>query len=113
MLCLNQKKSVFIKSFNSRKCSEPGLTIGKKLAQLANYFLFLLVGAYRTIGTTYLGGSCKFHPSCSQLALDAIELKNPTQAVGIIFKRLLKCHPFSNSSGFDPISKYLKVANAK
>ncbi len=113
MLFLNQKRPDSIESLNSPKFSKLGLIVGQKLLKLVNYFLFLFIGAYRTIGTTYFGGSCKFHPSCSQLALEAIDLGNPVEAVKIIVKRLSKCHPLSRSSGYDPIYKYLKAAHAE
>lgn len=64
--------------------------------------LIFLVALYRTVGSQYLGGQCRFEPSCSQYALDALKTHNPLQAVFLIVKRILRCHPFG-SSGWDPV----------
>ncbi len=47
---------------------------------------------------------CKFVPSCSSYALEAYQNYNVIKASWLVFKRLIKCHPFSKG-GFDPLLK--------
>jgi putative membrane protein insertion efficiency factor len=64
--------------------------------------LLLLVGAYRTIGTNHLGGSCRFEPSCSEYAVEALHLHPPLTAVRLISVRIAKCRP-GQAWGFDAV----------
>ena len=64
----------------------------------------LLMGAVRLYQITlspFLGGQCRFHPTCSTYALQALESHGPFKGAGLAIKRLLKCHPF-HPGGFDP-----------
>jgi putative membrane protein insertion efficiency factor len=45
---------------------------------------------------------CRFYPSCSQYALDALKIYPSYSAVWLIVKRLLKCHPW-HSGGMDEV----------
>jgi hypothetical protein len=47
-------------------------------------------------------GCCRYYPSCSEYAAEAIETMSIGKAVPHIVKRVLKCHPFSRG-GFDPV----------
>ena len=71
-----------------------------------NYFFKMLalffIGLYRTVGTQFLGGNCRFTPSCSQYAHDAFHKHNFLCALKMVLKRLSKCHPFG-SFGYDPV----------
>lgn len=62
----------------------------------------LLIGAYRTLGTQFMGGNCKFHPSCSQYATEAFHIHSPFFAIKLVSIRLCKCRPFSQG-GYDPV----------
>lgn len=64
--------------------------------------LLFILAAYRTVGTTHLGGSCRFEPSCSAYALDAIETHNSYKALWLITKRICKCRP-GGPYGYDPV----------
>jgi len=46
--------------------------------------------------------ACRFYPSCSQYALEAIELHGASKGLWLAFRRLVKCHPF-HPGGFDPV----------
>lgn len=89
---------------NSRRFS---IAVGSKLAaefveSWARNFLLLFIGAYRTIGTTHLGGSCRFEPSCSEYAVEAIHKHAPLKAMRLIAVRVSKCRP-GGSWGYDPV----------
>jgi putative membrane protein insertion efficiency factor len=50
--------------------------------------------------------SCRFTPSCSAYALEALALHGPVKGLWLTVKRLARCHPISwlgGSSGFDPV----------
>lgn len=64
--------------------------------------LLLLIGMYRTVGTTHLGGGCRFEPSCSEYAVEAVRTHHPFRAIRLIAIRLSKCQPWG-PWGFDPV----------
>lgn len=84
---------------SSRKPWTEGLS---PLEKTFKFFLWLFVAAYRTVGTTHLGGACRFYPSCSEYALEAIQIHKPHSAVWLITKRLCKCRP-GGPCGHDPV----------
>ena len=47
-------------------------------------------------------GGCKFQPTCSEYAVDAISIHGPLRGSGLALWRLLRCHPFTRGS-FDPV----------
>jgi len=55
----------------------------------------LLVRAYQVLLGPLLGGNCRFYPSCSQYAAEAIERHGAGQGSRLALRRLLRCHPFS------------------
>ncbi|MFN7455657.1 MAG: membrane protein insertion efficiency factor YidD [Pseudobdellovibrionaceae bacterium] len=72
------------------------------MSKLISQALLIFVGAYRTILTTHLGGSCRFEPSCSQYAVEALKGHPPIKALFFIFKRILSCRP-GGRFGYDPV----------
>lgn len=46
---------------------------------------------------------CRFTPTCSQYALEAIEKYGPWKGGYLAFKRLLRCNPFNHDDPFDPV----------
>ena len=84
----------------------------KFLNKFFQAILFLLIGAYRTIGTTHLGGGCRFEPSCSEYALEAVRLHSPHRAVYLMLKRIARCRP-GGAWGFDPVPARPNLQHAK
>ncbi|MBC7371579.1 MAG: membrane protein insertion efficiency factor YidD [Bdellovibrionaceae bacterium] len=82
--------------------AEPWTAGSKVLKSISKGFLLLLIGAYRTLGTTHMGGACRFTPSCSEYAVDTIHEHSFFKAIYLITKRILKCRP-GGSFGFDPV----------
>jgi putative membrane protein insertion efficiency factor len=47
-------------------------------------------------------GGCRYHPSCSQYALDALKTHGPVRGGWLAIKRIARCHPWS-PGGHDPV----------
>ncbi|HZN44058.1 MAG TPA: membrane protein insertion efficiency factor YidD [Nitrospiraceae bacterium] len=61
-----------------------------------------LIAAYRVCVSPYLGPTCRFHPSCSAYARDAITRFGVVRGIWMAGIRLSKCHPF-HPGGLDPV----------
>lgn len=64
--------------------------------------LLALLAAYRAALGPLLGGACRFHPSCSHYAQQAIERHGARRGGWLAVKRVLRCRPFG-PFGFDPV----------
>lgn len=63
-----------------------------------------LIQGYRYVISPWLGPACRFHPTCSRYAMDAIRQRGCLEGLALALIRLLKCHPF-HAGGFDPVKK--------
>jgi putative membrane protein insertion efficiency factor len=63
----------------------------------------LLIRAYQRLISPAFRGHCRFTPSCSEYAYEAIE-RHGWKGVWLAARRLLRCHPFG-ASGYDPVEK--------
>ena len=61
-----------------------------------------LITLYRWTLSPFLGSRCRFYPSCSQYAAEAIVVHGAARGAWLALKRILRCHPF-NSGGVDPV----------
>ena len=59
---------------------------------------------YRWLLSPMLGTNCRYHPTCSAYALEAIETHGAVKGWGLALRRILRCHPWA-VSGFDPVPK--------
>jgi putative membrane protein insertion efficiency factor len=64
--------------------------------------LSLMVRAYQIALSPLLGGQCRFYPSCSAYALEALALHGATGGTRLAVKRVLRCHPW-HPGGLDPV----------
>ncbi len=64
--------------------------------------LIALIELYRRWISPMLPAACRFHPSCSAYARDAVELHGAFRGGMLAVWRLLRCQPFSRG-GFDPV----------
>jgi uncharacterized protein len=65
----------------------------------------LLIGflrAYRLLISPLYGQVCRFHPSCSAYALEAVTLHGSLRGSWLAGRRILRCHPW-NPGGYDPV----------
>jgi uncharacterized protein len=63
--------------------------------------LIKFVLLYRVTLGRLLGGHCRFYPSCSQYAIDAITAHGPGRGSWLTVKRICRCHPWGGK-GYDP-----------
>lgn len=70
--------------------------------KLIKNILLLSIKAYQFCISPYIGMSCKFYPTCSIYAYQAINSYGVLKGSYLSLKRILRCNPFS-SGGFDPI----------
>ncbi|QXM07022.1 membrane protein insertion efficiency factor YidD [Crassaminicella indica] len=61
-----------------------------------------MVKIYRRYISPLKPQTCRFYPTCSQYALEALEKYGAIKGTIISIKRILKCHPF-HSGGYDPL----------
>ncbi len=73
-----------------------------RLRHIAAYPLILLVKFYRVCISPYKTPCCRFTPTCSQYALEALSKYGPFKGSWLAIRRLLRCHPFGGS-GYDPV----------
>lgn len=65
----------------------------------------LLIGflkAYRALISPLYGQVCRYHPSCSAYALEAVTQHGALRGVWLAVRRLLRCHPWA-AGGYDPV----------
>ncbi len=66
--------------------------------------LILLVRFYRKFISPIKGNThCRFTPTCSMYAIEALEKYGAIKGTYLAIKRILRCHPFSKHSGYDPV----------
>jgi uncharacterized protein len=61
-----------------------------------------LIRGYQRLISPILPPSCRFHPSCSQYALEAVTRYGALKGSWLATRRLARCHPF-HPGGFDPV----------
>lgn len=64
--------------------------------------LRILIRGYQLIVSPWLGPRCRFHPSCSSYALEALEQHGALRGSWLAMRRIGRCHPF-HPGGFDPV----------
>ncbi len=70
------------------------------------WLISLPIHFYRYAISPLLPRACRFEPSCSKYALEAIHRHGPLAGTWLAMKRLARCHPITwlgGSSGFDPV----------
>jgi putative membrane protein insertion efficiency factor len=76
------------------------------MRKIAVALLSAPIRAYRAAISPLMPHVCRFTPSCSVYALDALKLHGPAKGLWLTAKRLARCHPIAwlgGSSGFDPV----------
>jgi putative membrane protein insertion efficiency factor len=64
--------------------------------------LVLLVRAYQVVLSPFVGGACRFMPSCSNYAIEALRTHGAARGTWLALRRIARCHPFGGH-GHDPV----------
>ena len=64
--------------------------------------LVFLVRLYQWVISPMLPGACRYHPTCSQYCIEAIQKHGPLKGLYLGIRRISRCHPWGGH-GFDPV----------
>ena len=71
-----------------------------------------VIRAYQVLISPWLGPACRFEPTCSEYACEAIDRFGIVKGSGFAVWRLLRCHPF-HPGGYDPLQGESKARGAR
>jgi putative membrane protein insertion efficiency factor len=72
------------------------------ILRAATGILVLVVRLYQLILSPFLGGRCRYEPSCSHYAIEALRIHGPLKGSALAGKRIARCHPWGGF-GYDPV----------
>jgi putative membrane protein insertion efficiency factor len=72
------------------------------MKKLLTYILLIPVYFYRAVISPITPASCRYTPSCSQYAVEALKKHGPFKGLWLAIKRISRCHPWGGS-GYDPV----------
>ena len=72
------------------------------LGQVLNWALRKMIRCYQLLVSPLLRPSCRYLPSCSDYAVEAIARHGTLVGLGLALRRLARCHPWGGS-GYDPV----------
>ena len=82
-----------------------GIDLGRAIGAIAGWIgglVVLMIRLYQVTLRFVFVPSCRFHPSCSEYAIEAFRKFGPIKGGWLSLRRLSRCHPF-NPGGFDPL----------
>ena len=74
----------------------------RTIESLAGRAIILLIRIYRLLFSPWIGQHCRFHPTCSAYAIEAIRRHGAVRGSWLAAKRLGRCHPW-HEGGVDPV----------
>ena len=80
----------------------PGLPILPAIGSVAGFAIQALIRAYQLLVAPVLPPSCRYYPTCSHYAAEAVAVHGPGRGSLLAARRLLRCHPWGGS-GYDPV----------
>ncbi len=82
----------------------PGTAAPRALLSRVLVFLGVaLIKLYQVTLSPFLGGHCRFIPTCSHYGVEALRTHGPFRGTWLTIVRLSRCHPFSGRGGYDPV----------
>jgi len=72
------------------------------IARAVSWLLALPIRFYRLVISPLTPPSCRFEPTCSAYALEALKVHGPLKGLWLALRRLGRCHPWGGQ-GFDPV----------
>lgn len=76
--------------------------VSHPVARLPQRLLILAVRGYQVTLSPIFGGACRYYPSCSAYAIEALERHGALRGGWMALRRIGRCHPF-RPGGFDPV----------
>lgn len=67
-----------------------------------SFLLVIPIKVYQILISPILGPNCRYHPTCSQYSIEAINKHGPFKGTWLAIKRISSCHPWGGS-GHDPV----------
>ena len=80
----------------------PGGTILSTIGPVVGASIRALIRAYQLLVGPLLPPSCRYYPTCSHYAAEAVAVHGPWRGSVMAVRRLLRCHPWGGS-GYDPV----------
>lgn len=77
-------------------------SVWQQIRRILAWPLIALVRFYQLFISPLLPPSCRYTPTCSQYALEALRRYGPLKGGWLALRRILRCHPFGGS-GYDPV----------
>jgi putative membrane protein insertion efficiency factor len=72
------------------------------LSRVMTWPFIALIRVYQVTLSPFIGGQCRFEPTCSRYGVEAYRLHGPVRGTWLTIKRILRCHPFGGA-GYDPV----------
>jgi putative membrane protein insertion efficiency factor len=76
--------------------------VGRAAGRGVGWVLIAVVRVYQLFLSPLLPAACRYYPSCSAYAVQAIERHGPLRGVWLAARRILRCNPF-RPGGYDPV----------
>jgi hypothetical protein len=74
----------------------------KAVMRLGSFVLLALIRGYQLLVSPFFPPSCRYFPSCSEYARQAVRRHGPLAGIWLAVKRLARCHPWGGL-GYDPV----------
>jgi hypothetical protein len=74
----------------------------KSIKKICQLILILPIRAYQYIHPSFFRGTCRFYPTCSHYAIEAIETHGALKGFYLAIFRIIRCNPFCKG-GYDPV----------
>lgn len=91
-----------IPSVNEEQTPTPSRHPLSRVSRAAVWLMCLPIHFYRHYISPYTPPACRFTPTCSQYALEALRKHGPLKGTWLAARRILRCHPWGGS-GYDPV----------
>ena len=72
------------------------------MLRLLSFVLVIPIKVYQILISPLIGPNCRYHPTCSQYSIEAINKHGPFKGTWLAIKRISSCHPWGGS-GHDPV----------
>ncbi len=72
------------------------------MLRILSFILVIPIKLYQILISPLIGPNCRYHPTCSQYSIEAINKHGPFKGTWLAIKRISSCHPWGGS-GHDPV----------